>query len=311
MKVIAGSLAALLTAAALAPWIVFRDELPERVATHWSLGGEPNGSMSLLTATILLTVIAATFAGLTAALLVRSPGGQWWPALLMAGVAGMIATLSIATAWVNREVVDWQDARLAAGWLGAAVGAGLAVTFATMGLMAGRWPAPAPPEITAPVAPLEVAPGDRVAWFGQAHSHGFAFAAAAEAVVGLVLLLLAPPVGVLLLALAVVFAGFATVHVTIDSSCVRVRSGTIPWPALEIPLDRIETVEVIDIRPMRRGGWGYRGSLRLFRQAGWILRRGEGLKLGLAGRRQFAVTVDDAAEAAAVLAGLRATSTPR
>jgi hypothetical protein len=41
------------------------------------------------------------------------------------------------------------------------------------------------------------------------------------------------------------------------------------------------------------GGWGYRGSLRLFRQAALVTRRGEALELILRGKRRFIVTVNE------------------
>lgn len=44
------------------------------------------------------------------------------------------------------------------------------------------------------------------------------------------------------------------------------------------------------------GGWGYRGSLRLLRQAALVTRRGEALELILRGKRRFIVTVNEPGE---------------
>jgi hypothetical protein len=52
---------------------------------------------------------------------------------------------------------------------------------------------------------------------------------------------------------------------------------------------------------LRMGGFGYRGSLRLFRRAALITRPGEALVVELAGGRRFSVTVDDAASFATAL----------
>jgi hypothetical protein len=54
----------------------------------------------------------------------------------------------------------------------------------------------------------------------------------------------------------------------------------------------IASVKEIVINPWTSGGWGYRGSLRLMKQAALITRKGPGLELGLSGNRRFRVSVD-------------------
>lgn len=98
------------------------------------------------------------------------------------------------------------------------------------------------------------------------------------------------------------------VRVRIDEDGLHVR-GRPPVP-VDIPLDQIEVVEVIDVNPWRWSGWGYRGSLKVFRRAAFVARRGPGIKVTLKDGRVFVVTVDDAEEGARVLRGLL-TSTPR
>jgi hypothetical protein len=44
------------------------------------------------------------------------------------------------------------------------------------------------------------------------------------------------------------------------------------------------------------GGWGYRGSLRLLRQAALVTRRGDALEVQLTCGRRFIVTVDEPAD---------------
>lgn len=43
----------------------------------------------------------------------------------------------------------------------------------------------------------------------------------------------------------------------------------------------------------RMGGWGYRGSLRIFKYAALATRRGDALLVNLSGGRRFVVTVDE------------------
>ena len=82
-----------------------------------------------------------------------------------------------------------------------------------------------------------------------------------------------------------------TVEVTAD--VLRCRfAGPGGWPTVSIPVAEIERAEAIDVQPLRYGGWGYRGSLRLFRRAAVNLRSGPGLRLALTGGRVFVVTVD-------------------
>jgi hypothetical protein len=60
---------------------------------------------------------------------------------------------------------------------------------------------------------------------------------------------------------------------------------------------------VIEVRPVQWGGWGYRGSVRVFKKAAVVLRKGPGLRLRLRNGAQFAVTVPGAEPAAALLNG--------
>jgi hypothetical protein len=123
--------------------------------------------------------------------------------------------------------------------------------------------------------------------------------------------------GVVLVALGAVLSGLVAVagglaelalveiHVQVARDALRVRfSGPLRWPTVRIPLTDVTHAEVIEVVPWRRGGWGYRGSLRLFRRAAVVLRRGPGLQLRLTGGRSFVVTVDDAGAALAALTAL-------
>jgi hypothetical protein len=57
--------------------------------------------------------------------------------------------------------------------------------------------------------------------------------------------------------------------------------------------DRVESASAQNFSLLQMGGWGYRGSLKLFRRAALVTRRGEALELGLRDRRRFIVTVDE------------------
>jgi hypothetical protein len=133
---------------------------------------------------------------------------------------------------------------------------------------------------------------------------GVAFIAAAVADAGAVVL------GVTLLAVALSLVAFVSVNVEVGHDGLRASSGTLPWPRVHVALADIDRVEAFDLRPMSWGGWGYRGSVRLFRRAAWVVRRGPALKLTLRNGRVFAVTVDGAGEAAVVLTRLLSSTPP-
>jgi hypothetical protein len=107
--------------------------------------------------------------------------------------------------------------------------------------------------------------------------------------------LVASPVPVLICLLAaVVVLHFRHLTVTVDDTHLRTRFAG-PIVRVSIPLAQIERLEYVpDLRPVRYGGWGYRGSLRLLKRAAVILRRGEGVIFALTGDRRYILTVDDA-----------------
>ncbi len=100
------------------------------------------------------------------------------------------------------------------------------------------------------------------------------------------------------LLVGVLLVSFARPSVAVDRRGITV-SGMLPWPRVHVPLDRIEAAASRDIRPLAEyGGWGYR--IRPGR-TGVMIRSGEGIVARLADGRDFAVTVDDSATAAALL----------
>ena len=88
---------------------------------------------------------------------------------------------------------------------------------------------------------------------------------------------------------------FRRITITVDDTHLRTA---FAWPAfirVRIPLAEIERLEYVpDLRPVRYGGWGYRGSLRVLKKAAVVLRRGPGVIFALTGNRRYIVTVDDA-----------------
>lgn len=103
------------------------------------------------------------------------------------------------------------------------------------------------------------------------------------------------------LVVALAVSSLSSIHVRADQEGLHVKYGKLPWPQTNIGIGRIKTASAIDVRPMRWGGWGYRGSLTVFRRAAVVLRAGPGIRLDLHKRRVFVVTVDEPEQAVAIL----------
>jgi hypothetical protein len=150
------------------------------------------------------------------------------------------------------------------------------------------------------------AAGERAAWAGRAHlawwlplvliAIGAILVVSARSAVGAV------PAALLVL----VYLAFGWIRVSVDARGLRIRYGLLPWPVTSVPLGDIRRAERIDLRPLEWGGWGYRGSRKVFARAAVVLRGGDAIKLQLTDGSKFAVTVDDAATGAALLADLLA-----
>ena len=149
----------------------------------------------------------------------------------------------------------------------------------------------------AKVAPtMKLEPGQRAVWSSTLSSKWLLIPAIGVLLLG-PLFMFAPDAPAWLLGV-VVLAGVAclslsSIRVTADASGLSVSYGVLPWPKTNIAVDRIESASVIDVRPMEWGGWGYRGTLTLMRQAAVVLRAGPGIRVDLSDGRVFVVTVDN------------------
>lgn len=296
-------IAALLAVLAVVPVLVV-DDLPDRLATRWDAGGTPTSSSS---AGLLLAVVAVAV-GLSAAALVwvavsrRPRAAQQAP--LIAGTAAVLgAVLALPVAMIlaaNSGSDDWRQVGGPAGWqIAVVVGGSLA-----LGVLAA-WAASSFPVVDdrpEPTPPLAAPAGAQVAWsrrlsvvWAMAASLAAVAAGAVTAAMGEV------GVGLLVSVVGAATSVLSRIQVFADRRGVTVTYGWWTWPRTRIPLDRIESAAAIEVLPSEWGGWGYRGSVRLFRQAAVVLRKGEGLRVDLTDGRRFVVTIGDAATAAAVL----------
>lgn len=301
-RVVLVALATALLATVAVPFAL--GDLPERLATNWDLQGRPTSAASPTgLAAVALAFVVPTAIGLVAvAWFPRPTTPQRRPML-----AGVLAVVGAAVALAvplsvlgSRDVVDWRDAAGPTWWQ---VAAHLAVTLAAGAVAA--WAAAGLPSVREPLvaaAPLDVPDTEEVAWSNGLTVRWAVVAGTLLAASGLVVLVVGPIlVGLSVIAAAVPALLLARIDVHADRRGLVVTYGPAAWPRTRIPVERIESVAAIDVRPMDWGGWGYRGSVRLFRQAAVVLRAGPGVRVDLRDGRRFVVTVDDAATAAAVL----------
>ena len=283
----------------VAPPLVLIGRLPDPIAVHWGAGGAPNGSMPFWTSLAFLGGFwLVAWIGLLAAGRAGAPSS---PALAVVYfLGGILAAVQISIVDRNLNAEDWTQAGDLAWWgvalvIGAAVAAGAGGWF--LGTGAGFMRSATEPG-TVPSAGLEA--GEPGTWFGTAAVHWPVLLAVA----GLGAIPFLPAWYRWIPAVAALLVGVLTaVRVTVDDRGLVAGFGWFGWPRRTVRLEEISRAEVVDVRPIAYGGWGYRirpGVTAL------IVRGGTAIRVVRADKRDLVVTVDDAERGAGVLNDLLA-----
>ena len=283
--------------------------VPDPLATHWGWSGDADGSMSRAAFSVLAAVLIGS-SGLLAYAAVRRPpaerGDLVGPVAIATFLQWVFAGVVTSVLVANTGAADWTEARslpipvaLISPLVAGVVAGAAARAVADLG-------AERPGDRSA-MPTVGKRTDERIVWFGQASSGWPLALGAGCALAGSVFVF---TVGIVLGA-GLVLAGaalatLASIRVCADPSGLTVAYGPFGWPRTAIPLDRIDRAAVIDVRPMQHGGWGYRGSLRVFRTAAVVLRAGPGIEIELIDGRRFVVTVDDAEAGAGTINDLLA-----
>lgn len=284
----------------IALFTMARRRLPDRMATHFTLAGEADGFTGRGVFITVSAVLLTTVAGTMAVLLARARTRSVWLLVTAYAVAGLMGSVFVSVQLVNHGAYDDVSAVRLPPWH-LAIALGVASACAGAGRLAARTlppvePAPASAQDTR----LDLADGELAAWARGTGSWplaitGLALTAGAFALIPFAGLLAACPLvlgGLLSLC-------FARLHVTVGRQGLTLTPGRLPWPRIRLPLDAMTHASHRDVSALGDfGGWGYRirpGA------SGVILRSGPALVVRRAGGREFAVTVDDAATAAALL----------
>ncbi len=304
-RIVLALVAVVLAAEALSP--LRGGSLPQRMATHWGGDNRANG-WSSATGLLLLSISVAVVcvAVLVTAMLARTPRVRgFWPTLT--GLAGFVGgAIGGSTALTVHLARNSPDPLTTPGptplQLVAVIGS--AMLFGAVAALAGRTAPARDPLSTVLRSPeLGAGPQDVLMWHRSMSTRLFVLVGLAVVAVGVVLAVLGEgAVAIVMAALGgLIIAGLSRIGVSADQRGLTVSYGWWAWPRTVIPVRDMASVDAIDIDPGQWGGWGYRGSLRLFDRAAVVLRSGEGLRVKLRNGSTFAVTVDDAATGAAVL----------
>ncbi|MGW5530592.1 DUF1648 domain-containing protein [Streptomyces xanthochromogenes] len=287
-------------------YVLLHDRLPDPLASHFTGNGRSDGTQSRGSAPVFACVLhlglGALWAGMAA---VGGPAVRRLRWLIAAGyaTAGFVGYLLAATLLANADATDPARVRLPLWQI--AVGAGVAVLAAALGrLLLMVLPTPPPEPSSRPDADrtprLDLAEGEVAGWMRRAPSRVLLVCGALLFVAaGALLFALGPSHGVGALFGAVVCLVFSCPYVTVDRRGLTARPTALPWPRIRIPLSDVDRAVSRDIKVLAEyGGWGYRTRTG---KSGLMLRSGEAIVIRRSDGREFAVTVDDAGTAAALL----------
>jgi hypothetical protein len=306
-------------AALVAPVVVLGERLPDPLATHWDLGGTPDGRTAAAAFTAgLVVAVAAAWAVLGAQAARRSERRHRLTAAPLAwGLAGVALAIQAVTVAVNLDAPRWEQAGAVGLWivpLVLAAGAGPAWLAHRLerGLPVADGAGGRPPER----ASVGLAPGERAVWTAHTASpYGAAAAAAAAVVLPAAGFAAGGPQGWILvgagLVLAVAIGTVSELTATVDARGLTLAHGPFARPRWTVPLAEVAAAEPADIDPWRVGGWGVRKVPGRRGATAVVVRGGPGLRVVRTDGRELLVTVPDAEAAAGLLADLAGRAAPQ
>jgi hypothetical protein len=297
--------------ATVVPIARWGNDLPDRVASHFDISGTPDSSMTpvVFFALIALSLIVPGLVMLVGAALWSGRLSRPVPAFL-AGLGGFLAVLGtgicIDTVVSQRGLSDWTEAPnpvlsvLLIVALAVVVGVVAAVVARDLPFdeSAGLFPT----TVGGETPTMDIIDAERAVFIetigapwmmalgGALLGLGAVLAFITQWWIGLILAVSALPVGLL-----------SAFRVQADRNGLSVRSALFGIRFARVAMEEVERASVLHVEPMKWGGWGYRGSLKLAGSAAVVIRRGPGIHLELTNNRSFVVTLDDPRTPAAIL----------
>ncbi|MFF0740889.1 DUF1648 domain-containing protein [Streptomyces sp. NPDC004111] len=303
----------------LTVFLAARDRLPDPMASRFDASGRPVSYLSVpvavLTGIGMFTLLGAVFAfvALNVARGRSRPGGLRGLLAVGWGLAAFLGYLLPVSTAVQRSVADAADARFPLWHLAVALGVALAAAAVGFLLALALPDSPAQDGPTTTTGRIDLADGEVASWSHRLGSGPAVLSATAAVVAGAVCGAVGYwPAAVPLLLVGALMLLFVSAYVVVDRRGLTIAPAVLHRPALHIPLGGMSTADLRDIDPVADyGGWGYR--IR-HNRTGLIVRSGEAIVVRRTNGREFAVTVDDSATGAALLATLierRGTHGPR
>ncbi len=290
LVVIPALVLALLGAIAAAFW----SDLPDPMAIHWGINGEPNGSAPRLVAFGLLAVIHAAIAVAVYGAVRRSPReGPSFTAGLFA-ISALLLGIAFLMVGANQGKADWRDAdEVGLLHILAVILAGLVLGAVGWVVAGGR--AAAAQGDSAPRPHLDVAAPSSAVWSGRGIGKVTTLIGVAVIVAGLVVWGWS---GLGLVVVGLVALLFAVVRVTVSGSHMVVSLGWWGYPSWRVPLDSVAGAHVEKVNPMAYGGWGYRvrPGVRAV-----VVRAGDAVRVERSEGADLVYTVDDAERGAGLI----------
>ena len=289
-------------------------DLPDPVAIHWGVAGQPDGFGAASTNLVLLIVFTVGYSVLSVIVAGGKDGFSVIQKALLATAPFLSVLLTAVLAgslWIQRGLTD---ATLAPSVLPLI----LAGTIAGLLVAVGAWfvlPAISPRTAEHSAAPtMQLGATQRAVWMRRSGPSGavqvlvIGTLALVSIVTIVAVVLSAPPLftvlysGILLLiVLLVASTMFWRVRVTDRGLVVRSALGI---PRFIVPIEEVDEAKVITVNPVRDfGGWGLRwgGNGRF----GIVTHSGEAIEIRRTNGKFLVVTVDGAEQAAALLNALR------
>lgn len=289
-------------------------QVPDPVAVHWNLLGDPDGFapgwLSIVLTVVLVWGLPVVMALPALIGLRRGDSGPTYRLMgaLSPALSVFLAVLVTGSLLVQRGLSDAANApSIAPVMIVAAAGALVVGVIAwmlqpdsprrTASIPVADQPPLAASEAAVWLQSVRLAPAGLIA---LSVGVGVLLVVAATA-----LLVGAPGVNIVipLVTLAVVALALSTTaafHVRVDATGLTVNS-VFGLPRIHVPLSEIERVEAVEVTPLGEfGGWGLRWAAGS--GFGVVLRSGAGIRVHRRNGRIFTVTVDDAATGAGLLA---------
>jgi hypothetical protein len=268
----------------------WHDDLPDPMATHWTLAGEVDDT---LPPAVLLTVALVASVGLAVAAVVAVVAagrarGDRLVAVALTWAAWLGTSVFVVPAWLSRGAVEAEAVTL--HWWAVLV-VPLLPTLAAL-TVAGLLPA-TPVAPTTPGrrgSPLHLREGERAVWLGSAASGRMLLLAGALLVGAVFVVFTAWPLANAMALVSLVLFWLHVVSLRVDDSGLTVAWGPARWPRVHVPLEQVTAVRSEHVEPLRWGGWGYRRTLRA---TAAVSRRGPGIVVERRGRVPLVVTVDN------------------